>query len=354
MSIVDDIKRWGSDAYDWAKRKKDEILASIQGTVDIAHQALLGKSLLPNLEQKVDVYIAGNPRATRYDMYWQAAAIAFGLVRPRAVTATLPSGIVSFYSPPANSITLSYNSEERSLTFSLFHSISWAYLQVASFDPTGVGTGDPNIYYTQIFHGPIEEYIGGNWVIFSPTTGGFPKEATMNKNNPYVGATMLTPNPMYEDKNPRMPTGLRISDSPLPSGDGVSRGWPTHASDPLVSAADLMATYTRPEYLVWSALSTPCGVAENTYNRIPTTDLTGTPHRSPPADYPLIYDRPRFNFPWLNWLLPPFGGPSNGGPSRPGSPGGGNGFGGGGDLDIPPDYYPPGGSSNNNPPTLPF
>jgi len=257
-----------------------------EGIKDRVARAVTGRSLLPTLEQKAEVSVWGNPQASRRLLYWQAAAIAFGLCKPRA-RGTVFSREFTNFDIPASMIALNWNTEENAVHLTLYQRISWGILQIG-------GTPDAD-RRCQIFDGPPENIVGGQWEWFAGATArsfpgvGASKAIDLDADGKnFVNSLQLTSWPAYIDKNH---TSGRISQSPAPPGDLNSRSFPTNASDPAVRSLDPTAWYTSPEYLLFSALSSPCGTGDNTFAPLPppatittltTTGITPVAPTDPP------------------------------------------------------------------------
>jgi hypothetical protein len=165
------------------------------------------------IEDEIVVQIAGNPRATKADVFKMAAALAFGTVK----RLTPFGGLVG---NPPGAIAVEYDAAANEIVFILkFH----RSLAMAITNPLGVKVGDQ-----PVFSGPREDYVGGE-ADFEVGAGlGLIRVNVIDLAN-FKGKTILTTNRTVSDPDPTVPAavgplGNIATPNPRPSGDARSRG----------------------------------------------------------------------------------------------------------------------------------
>jgi hypothetical protein len=181
------------------------------------------------------------PHARRQDLYWLAVSAAFGHISNFTITGLgLPKG----------HIMIEYNSELNHVRFYCRQISTWAqvWYNLRRLDPLGRLT-------TQVMGGPKEDLKGGAWQWFGGIgIGGLPTNPADFGRLGWENETILTKNATY-----RSAAGQDlVSYNPYPDGDEQSRGPATIASDPAITAIEPGYGMTRPEYLLFQALSPPC------------------------------------------------------------------------------------------------
>lgn len=215
---------------------------------------------MPRMEEEMDVRVWGGPASTRLRLYRLAMALVWGKIQRR--------DLVRLISPPGL-LMLEYNLESNSVR--VFCRIVTTY--TASL--LGRLRGRRKI---ELFEGPPEISIGGEWAFTSVLPNvGF---VGIQEENGFEGRTILTPEPMYEDDI----FGSKVSRSPTPPGDRLSRGLATVAGSPQVQRADPVNWNRTPAYLLWAALSEPC--ASRNFNIPVYTPAPLKPDPAPAPGYP--------------------------------------------------------------------
>lgn len=226
------------------------------------------KGGMPKLEESADITVYGNPNAKRGDLYWLATAIAFGLIKRRDLVRI---------GPPAGLIMMEYNVELNRVRFVVQQNTSWM--------PSLLIPGTDRAKHIQLFHGPADIVRGGAWQWNAAGIPNFPGKIIGDKGGwdivtGWEGKEIITPNPAYV----HLDGNLKVSESPPPPGDSISRGTPTLAANPTVRALRPDAWYTNPEYLLFNALSEPCQPKGFYETDLKSTDRIPYPPPVPPDD----------------------------------------------------------------------
>ncbi len=211
------------------------------------------KNSMPKMEEEIDVRVWGGPKSTKLRLYRLAMAIVWGKIQRRDGLRILP---------PAGILMLEYNLES--------NSVRVVCRQVTTYTAALLGRlrGRREI---ELFQGPPSETKGGEWA-FTSILPGTPGAPGIEPKNGFEGRTILTSNPTYSSA-----AGTKVSRSPTPPGDSISRGVATVARDPQVAALDPVNWNNRPDYLLWAALSEPCS------GRNLNTPVYNTPPPPPPV-----------------------------------------------------------------------
>lgn len=276
----------------------------------------------PYLEDKVVVYIGGQPGASKQQLYLLALTTAFGIVRQQP-----GAGLSSFnpfsgprfgvleiqYDAAANWVqcTLGYRTGTLGLAVDplSFASLAGIPSTSTSAAPIGLTFGTLAVY-----NGPQDEVIGGSFDFIAPATSGVfglplpgiptSRVAAGIPTLPFEGRVILTYAPRVVDPSPRrvfntpIPTQPRSSNTstviptpnPKPPGDNRSRGMvvgpPSAIRAVSIDAASKMlfngtgdgsSTNSWTEWLVTlvtSALSDPTSFSKLLFPQ-PTTGPTG-------------------------------------------------------------------------------
>jgi hypothetical protein len=198
------------------------------------------KDSLPKCVERVTVTVFGGPTATRKDLYRLAMAIVWGKIQRRDALRLMP---------PGGSLVLSYDLEAKSVTVECQILTTYAAALVGRLRKSSNRT-------YEIFTGPAESVVGGEWAFTSVLPGLPGSPLGMDTKNGFEGRTLLTSDGTYTDKG-----GLRVSRSPTPQGDKISRGLATIARNPSVRNLDPKNWNNAPDILLFAALSEPCGAA---------------------------------------------------------------------------------------------
>lgn len=220
------------------------------------------KGSLPKLEEEIDVRCWGGPASTRLRLYRLAMAVVWGKIQRRDLIRALP---------PPGMLLLEYNLEARCVR------IVCRLVTTYSAALLGRARGRREI---ELFQGPADVSKGGEWG-FTSVLPGTPGAPGIEPKNGFEGRTILTPNPTYQDA---AVGAVKVSRSPTPPGDRLSRGTANVANDPTVRALDTANWYTRPDHLLWAALSQPCAASNLRTPVYAPTPLTPTP--TPAPGYP--------------------------------------------------------------------
>lgn len=225
-------------------------------------------SLLPVLHQEVNVVVQGAPFAKRYDLYWIAAAAAFGqIINLTTNRFQLPTGM----------ILLEYNSEQNYVRFYCKQVTVWkdAWANMAGRA------------FSQVLYGPKDSLTGGTWewsVVggrLAPTLGLPEKDLAKTG---WEGEPILTKNVFSKSVS-----GVDfVSQNPTPL-DGISRGGAMLANNENIKNISGWEgyNYNHPEYLLYQLLAGPCDLT--TTRPVPNGEvpavLTGqpTPNNTPIA-----------------------------------------------------------------------
>ena len=140
-----------------------------------------------------------------------------------------------------------------------------------------------------MFEGPENEYVGGGWAFTSALPGapgglnngpdGFQLGETPR--NGFEGRLLITSGPLYTD----WAGNTRVSRAPTPQGDKISRGVSPVANSSASSNYDPKNTRS-PEYLIYSALSTPCTNPGNLRTPVVAPPVMVPPGTSPAPTIP--------------------------------------------------------------------
>jgi hypothetical protein len=253
----------------------DGTLAAIKIIGDVSDAI---KKCLPRWEEEVSATVYGGPTSTRKSLYRLAMALVWGKIQRRDFIRILP---------PAGFLKLEYNLEEKSVNVTC--------RMVTTYLPALLGLIRTARSY-ELFQGPAETAVGGEWA-FTSILPGLPGSPGIDLKNGFENRVLITPNAAYNDA-----TGtVRVSRSPTPPGDRISRGYATVARSPAATLGDPANWNNTPDFLLWAALSEPCG-AKNLnqpvysptplgYYPIPSpglpptgTTLTGSPSPYAPPD----------------------------------------------------------------------
>lgn len=203
----------------------------------------------PTHYEEVDVTVFGSPKATKRDLWRIAIAAAFGKVQRMGFDPLDPVAIVTGKSilPPPGFIQMEYPLESNAVRIVL--RMETPYLSLMA--------GRTRIKREfELYTGPPDDVRGGSWGFDSVlpgvgTTGGI---GTKYPKTGYEDRTLLTPSPLYRDKNGQQ----RASSSPHPIKDKTSRSSAPVAESTEARLLDPTNTYTEPTYLLFQALSAPC------------------------------------------------------------------------------------------------
>lgn len=224
----------------------------------------------PTHYEEVDVTVFGSPKATKRDLWRIAVAAAFGKVQRMGLD---PIGIATGKSilPPPGFIQMEYPLEGNAVRIVL--RMETPYLSLMA--------GRTRIKREfELYTGPPDDVRGGSWGFDSvlPSVGSV---GTKYPKTGYEDRTLLTPSPLYRDKNGQQ----RASSSPHPIKDKTSRSSAPAAENPQARSLDPTNTYIEPTFLIFQALSAPC---ETFLQTPPTTP----PPSEPPSITELITGNP--------------------------------------------------------------
>lgn len=188
------------------------------------------QSALPYLEDEAIVTVNVNPKGTRKEAYFLAAAVAFSLVRRYDHT--------QYLGPPPSIIKLEYDAAGNTVRMSLRYKTNLATAAAAGLRDT-VGK-------LAIINGPPEEIVGERWnytgVLAAQIDTGGPLSLVIDRipgaretlgikvpvpapKLRFTGRPILTRNPTCAQPDPTKPaTETVFSPNPRPVGDSRTRG----------------------------------------------------------------------------------------------------------------------------------